>query len=439
MSINSTLSTLKYGVRFKAMLVLLIVLLTALSVSTWLTLQQEKQTILERINQRGSDISRFVAKSLSFSVVGYDYHTIQLLTDEITLSDDVGYAKVTSIKGNIMAESGSLRSNGEASMVMFEEDIMLEDNKVGSLKLGFSTEKTVKHLEEHKYTLIMREALIILLIAIGEFIALSYIIIRPIRRMTNSLSGSVNEEGRIVRQLPVLSNDEFGRMATIFNSLSTQLNKANDRLHSKIQLADKELLKTNSRLQKQSKELEIINQEFKELSITDPLTGIYNRRHFVELMKNDVEMTRRHGYANSMLLIDIDHFKVINDNHGHPCGDKVLVDISGILKSNLRQADSICRIGGEEFAVMCRRMDIEDAKNTAEKLRALTEATTINCGEHSINITISIGISTISGKDSKLDQQGMYRQADMAVYGCKDSGRNQIMHYDDINDDDKSV
>lgn len=439
MSINSTLSTLKYGVRFKAMLVLLIVLLTALSVSTWLTLQQEKQTILERINQRGSDISRFVAKSLSFSVVGYDYHTIQLLTDEITLSDDVGYAKVTSIKGNIMAESGSLRNDGEASMVMFEEDILLEDNKVGSLKLGFSTEKTVKHLEEHKYTLIMREALIILLIAIGEFIALSYIIIRPIRRMTNSLSGSVNEEGRIVRQLPVLSNDEFGRMATIFNSLSTQLNKANDRLHSKIHLADEELLKTNRRLQKQSKELEIINQEFKELSITDPLTGIYNRRHFVELMKNDVEMTRRHGYANSMLLIDIDHFKAINDNHGHPCGDKVLIDISGILKSNLRQADTICRIGGEEFAVMCRRVDMEGAKNTAEKLRALAESTTINCGEHSIKVTISIGISTISGKDSKLDQQGMYRQADMAVYGCKNSGRNRIMHYDDINDDDKSV
>ena len=439
MSINSTLSTLKYGVRFKAMLVLLIVLLTALSVSTWLTLQQEKQTILERINQRGSDISRFVAKSLSFSVVGYDYHTIQLLTNEITLSDDVGYAKVTSIKGNIMAESGSLRNDGEASMVMFEEDIMLEDNKVGSLKLGFSTEKTVKHLEEHKYTLIMREALIILLIAIGEFIALSYIIIRPIRRMTNSLSGSVNEEGRIVRQLPVLSNDEFGRMATIFNSLSTQLNKANDRLHSKIHLADEELLKTNRRLQKQSKELEIINQEFKELSITDPLTGIYNRRHFVELMKNDVEMTRRHGYANSMLLIDIDHFKAINDNHGHPCGDKVLIDISGILKSNLRQADTICRIGGEEFAVMCRRVDMEGAKNTAEKLRALAESTTINCGEQSVKVTISIGISTISGKDSKLDQQGMYRQADMAVYGCKNSGRNRIMHYDDINDDDKSV
>jgi diguanylate cyclase (GGDEF)-like protein len=140
-----------------------------------------------------------------------------------------------------------------------------------------------------------------------------------------------------------------------------------------------------------------------------------------------------------MLLIDIDYFKDINDNHGHPCGDKVLIDISEILKSNLRQADTICRIGGEEFAVMCRRVDMEGAKNTAEKLRALAESTTINCGEHSIKVTISIGISTISGKDSKLDQQGMYRQADMAVYGCKNSGRNQIMHYDDINDDDKSV
>jgi len=419
--------------------VLLTVLLTALSISTWLTVEQQKKTILERIDQRGSDISRFVAKSMSFSVVGYDYHTIQLLTDEITLSEDVGYAKVISIKGNVMAESGTLDSDDKENMVVFKEDIMLEDNRVGGLELGFSTEKTIRQLEDHKFILIRREVLIILLIAIGEFIALSYVIIRPVRKITCTLNDSVDDEGRITKQLPVLSKDEFGRMASMFNSLGSQLNAANAKLHSKIQLADEELLKTNEQLKKQSQELEEINKEFKELAITDPLTAIYNRMHFEEQMKNDVEMTRRHGSANSLLLIDIDHFKTINDKHGHQCGDEVLVNVSGILKSSLRTADTICRIGGEEFAVMCRHVDINDAKDTAEKLRMIAESTSINCGEDLIKITVSIGVSTISGKNAKLDHEGMYRQADKALYACKDAGRNQILHYEDLDNDNKSI
>ena len=161
------LSIFQLGVRQKVMLILLTVLLVALSVSGWMALKQEKLNTLKEINQRGSDISRFVAKSLAFSVVGYDYHTIQLLLDEVTFSDDVGYARVISKKGNVMAESGEIAPGNESTLVSFNQDIKLENDIVGQLVMGLSTQQTIERLESQKYSLFKREAFIILLIAFG--------------------------------------------------------------------------------------------------------------------------------------------------------------------------------------------------------------------------------------------------------------------------------
>ena len=435
---NITSSLFKLGVRQKVILVLLTVLLTAISLSTWLTLKHEKRTLLDQINQRGSDISRFVAKSLAYSVIGYDYHTIQLLVDEITLSEDVGYARVISIKGNVMAESSVYSKGGNEDLVMFSQEITLDDDVVGILELGLSTKKTIDYLEEHKYIQVKREALIILLIALGEFIALSYIIIRPLSLMTSALKDGVDGSGRIVKKLPVFSGDEFGRMAEAFNSLGDKLNAAHERLQSDIEIADEELLQTNRRLIKQSKELQLVNEKFKRLSITDELTGLYNRRHFQELMQSDIEVSIRYGNSNSLLLIDVDFFKKINDNYGHPCGDQVLVEVSKTMKVTLRKTDILCRIGGEEFAVLCRQADREDATDVAEKIRSIVEKSTVLCGDDRIKCTISIGICTFDGKDKNQNLETIYRESDLALYHAKKSGRNTVVHYDDLSELDKA-
>ena len=423
----------RLGVRQKVMLILLLVLLTALSVSGWLAFQQEKDDILKEINQRGTDISRFVAKSLAYSVVGYDYHTMQLLLDEITLSDAIGYAKVTSKKGGTMAESGEASQANDANLVIFKQDIKLEDEVVGHLILGLSTTHTIHRLQSQKYSLFKREAFIILLIAFGEFLALSYIIVRPVSVISNSLNNGIDENGKIVAKVPVISNDEFGQLATLFNQLSSQLNEANERLQSKVYIADKELIKTNRQLQKQSEDLKLIGQNLKKMSVTDELTGLFNRRRFDELMKSEMDMSHRYGDSNSILIIDIDYFKKINDEYGHPCGDSVLKDISGLLKSKFRKTDILCRIGGEEFVALCKRADKQAAMGIAENLRKMVEDFTMRYGDEEIKLTISIGISTITSASTDRDRDNLYRYADIALYHSKDNGRNRITHYDDIN------
>ena len=297
----------KFGIRQKILLVLITVLLIALTVSGWFALEKEKKDVLQEIHQRGTDISRFVSKSLAFSVVGYDYHTIQLLLDEITSSEDIGYAKVSSTKGNTMGESGKMNTPF-GDMVIFNEDIKFDSQAVGQLTLGLTTTKTIQRLEAQKYTLVEREGLIILLIAIGEFLALSYVIIRPVSIMSKSLDNSIDENGKIIGMIPITSQDEFGQLASQFNQLSTQLNEANYRLQSKVELADEQLRKTNQQLMQQSEELKRINEEFKQMSVTDSLTGLYNRRQFEDLMSTEIALSLRHGDTNSILVVDIDHF-----------------------------------------------------------------------------------------------------------------------------------
>lgn len=420
------------GIRQKVMLILLFVLLSALTVSGWLALQQEKENTLKEINQRGSDISRFVAKSLAYSVVGYDYHTVQLLLDEITLSEEIRYARVKSKKGSIMAEAGEDPQQEDDKLVLFYQDIKLEDEVVGQLALGLGTEHTIKRLESQKYSLFKREAFIILLIAFGEFLALSIIIIRPVSAISKSLNNGIDENGKIVAVIPVTSNDEFGKLAAVFNTLCSQLNAANERLQSKIQIADKELIKTNRQLTKQSEELMMFSENLQRIAVTDELTGLFNRRRFEEIMRNEIDVSNRYDDCNSILILDIDHFKKINDQYGHPCGDFVIKEIAGLLRSNVRKTDILCRIGGEEFVALCRRADKQAAMQIAENLRKLIERTVIRYGEHEIRITVSIGISTIASNSTELDRNNMYRHADIALYRSKDTGRNLSTHYEDL-------
>jgi len=433
MPTEKVLSVFRFGIRQKVILVLVTVLLTALTVNGWLVLREDRRDVLREFHRRGSDISRFVSKSLAFSVVGYDYHTIQLLLDDITLVKEVEYAIVKGENGHIMAQSGAPR---EGNLVLFKAPIVFDETVLGELMLGLNPDKTLAYLESRKADLIKRESLIIFMIAIGEFLALSFIIIRPVRVMTTTLKNSFDKDGHITRTIDISSHDEFGLLAAQFNQLAAQFNEASYYLKSKVDLADKKLRKTNSQLIQQSEELKCMNNQFRVLSVTDPLTGLYNRRHFEALMSTEVEMSIRHGTQNSLLLLDIDHFKHINDTHGHFAGDSVLKEIAKILNTRMRKTDILCRIGGEEFVIFCKRGSKEDAMRVAEELRKTFENHDIYIGESSLKITVSLGVTTISQGKHVITTENLFKQADNALYYSKENGRNRVTHYDDIVSDD---
>lgn len=162
------------------------------------------------------------------------------------------------------------------------------------------------------------------------------------------------------------------------------------------------------------------------LAHTDELTGLCNRRHFMELSEAEQKRARRYHHPVSYMMLDIDHFKAINDTYGHDCGDSALVSFAEILRKTCRNEDILSRYGGEEFLVMLPETSRKKAMRLAERLRNTVEESTTTVGSTSIKLTVSIGVATIDLTDKELFPYAVIKQADEALYRAKRSGRNQV-------------
>ena len=218
-----------------------------------------------------------------------------------------------------------------------------------------------------------------------------------------------------------------------FNFMRTNINTLTSKLHSKIDLANAAVAGQNLLLQHQSKVLMENNKKLELLTFTDSLTDLFNRRHFDNALGKELAHTQRHQGTFSLMMIDLDHFKQINDGYGHSAGDKVLLETAKIITNNVRKSDIVCRVGGEEFAIIFRQAGSQEVRNIAENLRTKVEQHPIINHDQTISITASIGIATFRG-DAETDctQDQLYKHADSAMYHSKNQGRNQITHFDDI-------
>ncbi|NDV25772.1 diguanylate cyclase [Desulfovibrio sp. JC010] len=164
--------------------------------------------------------------------------------------------------------------------------------------------------------------------------------------------------------------------------------------------------------------------KLRKLATTDPLTGLYNRRFFMESAEEALERSRRYNHDLSLMMMDIDFFKTVNDMHGHDAGDDVLKGLAASGLKVLRNIDVFGRIGGEEFCILLPETGLEGAKQVAERLRAEIEAKSMNTRSGGLNITVSIGVATYNDKTDTLEH--LLKAADIGLYAAKEAGRNQV-------------
>jgi diguanylate cyclase (GGDEF)-like protein len=160
-----------------------------------------------------------------------------------------------------------------------------------------------------------------------------------------------------------------------------------------------------------------------EVAISDPLTGLHNRRSFEVRLAEEVERTRRSQVPFALLLLDLDHFKQVNDRFGHQAGDQALQAVASVLEQQLRAVDLPARIGGEEFAVLLPDTAGQGALDTAERLRAAIATRPIAHEGATIAVTASIGVACCSAHADT--SEGLLRVADLALYQAKRAGRNR--------------
>jgi len=183
-----------------------------------------------------------------------------------------------------------------------------------------------------------------------------------------------------------------------------------------------------NRMEASAEAMERLNQILREQSVKDGLTGLYNHRHFHEMLHHEFSLSKRHGFDLVCMMLDLDHFKDVNDNCGHQFGDFVLRETAAKILAETRSSDTVSRYGGEEFAILLPNTDLAGALSIAERIRLSLENHIHRQNKCAATVTISIGLAAYKTHTPSTSEE-LLRFADIALYTAKKSGRNQVLTY----------
>jgi len=250
-------------------------------------------------------------------------------------------------------------------------------------------------------------ALIVGLLLVVGFAAyvLGLTIVRPLNRLIAAASAVAS--GNLDVDVPVVGRGELGYMTEVFNDMVSRLRQVREELGA------------------MNRTLRERNRELHELSITDSLTGLYNRKHLMEVLAKEVARAERYQRPLALLMIDIDHFKVYNDTCGHLAGDEVLRTIAAIFRGSIRGSDCAGRYGGEEFLIILPETAADGAGRIADRIRSRMAEQDFPAGSQTVKITISGGVASFPSHGRK--PESLLRSADAALYRAKESGRNRVV------------
>jgi diguanylate cyclase (GGDEF)-like protein len=229
-----------------------------------------------------------------------------------------------------------------------------------------------------------------------------------------SKAAAAMSQGDELHEIPVPSNsDEIGLLTSCFNDMVRRLKR--NRL---------EIEQDKRALTEQNEELQRANEVLAQLSITDGLTKLHNHRYFQDHLTREIKRLSRTDQPLSIILIDLDDFKKLNDRHGHAVGDEVLTSVATLMNDSVRESDLLARYGGEEFVILAPNTALDGALSMAEKIRMTVEQATqiFDEARHSVRVTLSCGVAQYRG-----DRKRFFQAADRALYAAKAEGKNCVV------------
>jgi diguanylate cyclase (GGDEF)-like protein len=293
---------------------------------------------------------------------------------------------------------------------------------LGSLRL-YSSSQIVLDRVLFGFSLIAISAIVKLSILFWLFIwAFDRYLASPLKELMSQVDAvqlSKNISKRI--DLSNIENNELSQLQDHINDMLSAIENDQN------QLFEDEKAKRNwleNAVAKRTEALKISNEKLKELATRDSLTDVLNRGSFFETAQHLFVLSQRQRSTATFVLMDLDHFKKINDTHGHYIGDKVLIHFTQTIQTFLRKSDIIGRIGGEEFAIFFSNTIMDDAFHIADKIRQAISDSTLEIDGETVTYTVSIGIESSGPKDHSVDD--LFKRADFKLYEAKDKGRDRI-------------
>jgi len=395
-------------VKFLTFLLLPVILATILAsiafgISTY-------RDMMSEFRNSQADIAIETSKSIAEPMWNLDESNALRLLNAVVDGVDVYQALILDPYNTQFIKVGDLPVMGSDSVkqkIVYSLDG--KDNELGMLILSFGS-SSINHAIANQ---IFRDSIyllvLVLFIMMGAYITIKRVVRKPLEALIKSIRKSV--ELHSYEEAPTWeSNDELGEVTETYNQMVRKISDKEMALHEAISIAEQE------------------REKAEILARTDSLTNLNNRRALFDYGRLVEDQSHRSGRPYTVILMDIDHFKTINDTYGHKAGDNVLREISIAILSIVRDADIPGRIGGDEFAVILPETIADRALNLAERLRGKVAGLSMPFDDMVLTVTASFGVAESSGGKERIEKVISY--ADEALYKSKESSRNMVSLYE---------
>jgi len=415
--IKSSFVSLRYRIAI-TVFILEAIMLTVVLWNTFSFIEIQAQDDLDKRHQVVIELIQQITKN---SLLSEEYDDLQQYIEQISLDPEIVTISILNLKNIIIAHNDfqhvGLKSQPHKS-TSYRYWLSKTIPKLGTVEIEFSLERIKRQLQKAK-NMGIGIAITGMLVISFSGLAFGFLLTHKLGNLTKVIS-RFKDSGEYVH-IDVSGQDEIATLSHAFNHMSNKINVYIEHIEADNNTLEQRVKERTEELEKAKLNLLEVNTQLTSLAVTDHLTQIFNRIKIEECLENEHDRWCRHKSVFSILLLDIDNFKFVNDNFGHDVGDDVLVMISKLLSDAIRKIDVVGRWGGEEFMIICSGTDMQGALYLAEKLRANIEKKDIPVVG---NITCSIGVAEIK-QDENI--KGLIKRSDIALYHAKEQGRNRVV------------
>ena len=423
--------------RLKLVLLVVVGIVSAFTIIGAFRVYVDKQQIVSDERRSGQERAMLIAEAVANLLIAYDYSNMESLAGRIVQQQDVRHVIIRNRDGKVMVSrvKPNLPNLADQATLSFEAVVLFSGEAIGKIDLQVSLARMEAQIARTYRDVILEQLFFGLFLGLLIYFAASRVIVKPIARIGKHMKNIINSNDAVLPQeLHMTSNDEIGALARIFNNLNLKVFEAQQRLREKVDLAGSALMITNEQLQQRSQELEQRQQDLEKalglvekLAVTDSLTDMRNRRYFDDNLASTFARAQRFKESMTLILLDIDFFKQINDTHGHAAGDAVLQALAQAFKTRTRETDISARFGGDEFSFLLYHTNRDEGILFSQALLEMAQKMQFFFNGQEATVRLSIGLAC--NRDDILSIAALYGAADEALYEAKRRGRNQVVAF----------